>query len=200
MRKSSPKIVGFNANSLYLYCFGQEMPCSKEEYVEVDQPYDMEELRNQVMKGMLFGFLQVDIYVLNELIDKFSRFCPLFVVDSIPDELISSHVRVYQMRTGQKRFVESKKLLGVTCAEKILLYLPMLKWYLELFVSISSTAVHKYLKYESGWPFNWFAEEVSKARHNRDINSALKRLNDTQKLKGNLFYGKMIEDPMKHLK
>ena len=72
------------------------MPCSKEEYVEVDQPYDTEELRNQVMKGMLFGFPQVDIHVPDELIDKFSKFCPLFVVDSIPGELIPSHMREYQ--------------------------------------------------------------------------------------------------------
>ena len=34
--KVCARIVGFNTNSLLLHCSGQEMPCSKEEYVEVD--------------------------------------------------------------------------------------------------------------------------------------------------------------------
>ena len=95
--KICSKIVGFDANSRYLYCSGQEMPCSKEEYVEVEQPYDMEELCNQVMSS---EFFQVDIHAPDELIDKFSKFCPLFVMDSIPDNSIPSHLKEYQMKTG----------------------------------------------------------------------------------------------------
>ena len=101
-QKTCSKIVGFNTNSLYLYCSRQEIPCGKEEYIEVDQPYDTLELCNQVMKGTLFRFLQVDIHVLDELIDKFSEFCPLFVMESIPDELIPSHMHEYQTKMGQK--------------------------------------------------------------------------------------------------
>ena len=41
---------------------------------------------------------------------------------------------------------------------------------------------------------------VSQARCNGDNNPVLKQLGDTHKLKLNLFYGKMIEDLMKHLK
>ena len=62
------------------------MPCGKEEYVEVDQLDDMEELCNQVMNGELFGFFQVSIHVSDKLIDKFSEFCPLFIVDGTPEE------------------------------------------------------------------------------------------------------------------
>ena len=61
-------------------------------------------------------------------------------------------------------------------------------------------AIHKYLKYKSRRPFSWFLEELSKARHDRDNNPSLKQLLDTHKLKGNSFYGRMIEDQMKHLK
>ena len=50
----------------------------------------------------LFGFLQVDIHILDELTDKFTEFCPLYVVDSLPDELIPSHMCKYQTRTGRK--------------------------------------------------------------------------------------------------
>ena len=103
------------------------MPCSKEEYLDIDQPYNTEDLCNQVMKVMLFGFLQVDIHVPDELIDKFSEFCPLFVMDNISDELIPSHMKEYQTKTRRKTIYGTKTLEGATRAEKILLYSPILK-------------------------------------------------------------------------
>ena len=104
--KICAKVVGCNVNSLYLYCSGQEMPCGKEQYVKVDYPNDMEELCNQVMSRELFGFFQVNIHVPDEIMDKFSGLCPLFVMDRIPDELIPSHMQEYQTKTGQKQFLE----------------------------------------------------------------------------------------------
>ena len=76
------------------------MPGDNEEYIEVNGSYDTEEFCTQVMKGMLFGFLQVDIHILNERIVKFREFCPFFVMDSIPGELIPSHMCEYQRKTG----------------------------------------------------------------------------------------------------
>ena len=55
------------------------------------------------------------------------------------------------------------------------------------------------MKYKSSRPFSWFPE-VSGARRAGDSNPALKKLGDTKKLEGNSFYGKMIEDLIKHLK
>ena len=183
----------------FTYIALDNISCGKEQYVEVDQPYDMEELCNQVMKGMLLRFLQVDIHIPDELIDKFSKFCPCFVVDSIPDDSIPRNMHKYQMsRTGRKTIHGTKKLLGVTCANKILLHKPKLKWYLEHGLKV--IAIHKYLKYKSGQPFSWFPKEVSKARRDGDSDLALKQLGDTHKLKGNLSYGNMIEDLMNHLK
>ena len=87
---------------------------------------------------------------------------------------------------------ETKKLLGVMSATKILLYSPMLKWYLSYGLKV--TAIHKYLKYKSNQPFSWFPEGVSKVGHDEDNDPSLKQLSDTHKLKGNSFYGKMIEN------
>ena len=80
--------------------------------------------------------------------------------------------------------------------KKILLYMPLLKWYLSHGLKV--TTIHKYLNYKPGKPFEWFPEEVSQVRHYGNYNTALKQLGDTFKLKGNSFYGKMIEDLMKH--
>ena len=64
--KTCESVVGFDANSLYLYCLGDEMPCGKEEYVEVKNPKDqdtIDKICKDVINGDLFGFFQVDIHV-----------------------------------------------------------------------------------------------------------------------------------------
>ena len=79
--------------------------------------------------------------------------------------------------------------------EKVLLYMPLLKCYLSHGLKV--TAIHKYLKYEPRKPFEWLSEEVSQARCDGDNNPALKQVGDTFKVKGNLFYRKMIKNLMK---
>ena len=62
------------------------MPCSKESYVEVSNPQDssvIKDLSDKVMKNELFGFLQVDIHVPDELLEKFSEFSPLFIIEEV---------------------------------------------------------------------------------------------------------------------
>ena len=81
-------------------------------------------------------------------------------------------------------------------AEKILLYTPLLKWYIKHGVKV--TAYHKLLKYKGGRPFDWFPEEVAQARREADKNKDKKIVGETAKLKGNSFYGKMIEDIARH--
>ena len=64
--KTCKSVVAFDANSLYLYCSGQEMPCGKEENVEIEKPNDPElidKLYKDILEDKLFGFLQVGIYV-----------------------------------------------------------------------------------------------------------------------------------------
>ena len=56
--KTCKSVVGFDANSLYLYCLGDEMPCGKEEYAEVKNPKDPEtigQICKDVINGDLFG-------------------------------------------------------------------------------------------------------------------------------------------------
>ena len=82
--KTCASVIGFDANSLYLYCSGQEMPCGKESYVEVSNPQDyriINDLCAKVLTGELFGFLRADIHVPDKLPEKFSEFSPLSMVD-----------------------------------------------------------------------------------------------------------------------
>ena len=153
--KTCASIIGFSANSLYVYCSGQEMLCGKEEYVEVENPQDssvIKDLCDKVLMGELFDFLQVDIQVPDALLEKFNEFSPLFIIDSIPENQIPQHMKDYQERTGRSAIRGTKKLLGVTKATEILLYTLMLKWYLSHGLTV--TAIHKYLKYVARRPFS----------------------------------------------
>ena len=66
-------------------------------------------------------------------------------------------------------------------AEKILLYTPLIKWYLPH--GLRLTAVYYLIEYEPGMPFSWFPEEVANARCEAD-KDPLKKLLNVEKLKG----------------
>ena len=202
--KTCRAVLGFDANSLYLFCSGQEMPCGKEKVFSSNpeakpeqSSEEKDELIQNVLNNKLFGFFQVDIEVPEQLLDKFSEFSPLFILSEVPEDQIPQHMQDYKINTGRKKIKNNKKLLGVMKAEKILLYSPLLKWYLNHGLQV--TKIHKYISYTPGRPFKWFPEEVSSARRAADSDKNKKQLGDTAKLKGNSFYGKMIENLEKHM-
>ena len=174
------------------------MPCGKEKHVKLKTPKSLYNIRvhtNKVVKDKLFGFVLVDIEVPEELYEKFSEMSPLFVVDVITE--VPEYMKAYQKSTGRKENKDSKKLLGVMKAKQILLYTPLLlKWYIEHGLKV--TAFHEPLLYTSGRPFDWFPEEVAQARREADKHDDKKIVGETSKLKGNSFYGKMIEDIARH--
>ena len=146
------------------------MPCGKESYVKVSNPQDpsiIKDLCDKVLADELFQFLQVNIHIPDELLENFSELSPLFIIDEVPEDQIPQHMKDYQERTGRKTIRGTKKLLGVMRATEILLYTPMLKWYFSHGLKV--TAIHKYLKYESGKPFSWFPKQITSARRDEDI-------------------------------
>ena len=82
--------------------------------------------------------------------------------------------------------------------KKILLYRPLIEWYLQR--GLRLTAVHQLMEYKPDMPFSWFPEEVTNARREADKDPLKKQLGNVSKLKGNHFYGKMIEDLGRHEK
>ena len=193
-------VQGLDAKSLYLFCSGQELPCGKEKVFHCD-PRERSESEAEIIQNVLndkpFGFFQVDIEVPEQLRGHFSEFSPLFVISEVPEYQVPQHMQDYKINTGRKKIKNNKKLLGVMKAEKILLYSPLLKWYLNHGLQV--TKIHRYISYTSGRPFKWFPEEVSSARRAADQDKNKKQLGDTAKLKGNSFYGKMIENLEKHM-
>ena len=105
-------IMGYNGNSLYLYCLGDVIPFGKDMLVVHKNPFDqkrIEKFSRKVLKGKVFGFAKVDIEVPDELYEKFSEMSPLFVVQEIPDRDIPEEMKIYKEGTGRKTLKGTKK-------------------------------------------------------------------------------------------
>ena len=68
--KTCRSVQGLDANSLYLFCSGQEMPCGKEKVFKCNpeaKPEQSSEEKNEIIQNVLndklFGFFEVDIEV-----------------------------------------------------------------------------------------------------------------------------------------
>ena len=81
--KLTKGIIGYDASALYLYSSGDVMPCDKDTLAVNKKPYNQKRIAKfskYVLKGKVFGFVQVDTEVPGELYDKFTKMPPLFVV------------------------------------------------------------------------------------------------------------------------
>ena len=100
-------------------------------------------------------------------------------------------MRDYLKSSGRKRFPEQKKLLGALSAKKLLLYAPLLEWYLTNGLKV--TAVYRTIDYEPREIFSWFVTEVADNRRKGDADKDKALLAEVFKLLGNSAYGKFME-------
>ena len=191
------RILGYDANSLYPSTMMKEMPCGP----GFVKSYDNPEAYARVFPQFLwteewFGFAEVDIEVPEELWPEFEEFPPLFINRGVPDSAVPQHMHDYLQQSGRKRFPEQKKLLGVMSAKKILLYAPLLVWYLNQ--GLKLTAVYRTIDYEPREIFSWFVNEVANNRRKGDTEKDKALLAEVFKLLGNSAYGKFIEAVERH--
>ena len=191
------RILGYDANSLYPSTMMKEMPCGPG-YVK---SYDNPEAYARVFPQFLwmeewFGFAEVDMEVPEELWPEFEEFPPLFINRGVPDSAVPQHMHDYLQQSGRKRFPEQPKLLGVMSAKKILLYAPLLAWYLNH--GLKLTAVYRTIDYEPREIFSWFVNEVANNRRKGDADKNKALLAEVFKLLGNSAYGKFIEAVERH--
>ena len=143
-----------------------------------------------ILNDQYFGFFLVDIRVPDHLREKFSEFPPIFIVTQVPDEQIAPAMRAYRDRTGRAK--GARKLVSVLEAKKVVLYSPLIKWYLQKGLIIDQ--FYEAAIYNPGRPFSWFPEVVAQKRREADENPKLSQVGETYKLLANSAYGKMIEN------
>ena len=186
------RILGYDANSLYPRTMMKEMPCGPGYVQTYNNPEACAQVFPQLLwSGEWFGFAEVDIEVPRELWPDFEEFPPLFINRNIPDSAVPQHMHDYLRKSGRKRAPEQLKLLGVLSAKKILLYAPLLGWYLNR--GLKLTAVYRTIDYDPREIFSWFVTEVANNRRKGDQDKDKALLAEVFKLLGNSAYGKFIE-------
>ena len=183
-------IVGYDANALYLSTMLRDMPCGKGRVVHYNYEAAAPILTQRLKEEKWFGFAEVDTEIPKHLYPKFEEMCPFFYNKEVPVEAVPQHMLDYLKRTKRNRG-DGKKLVGALSAKKILLYAPLLRWYLEHGAVI--TNVYRTIDYQPTKIFTWFVEQVTEARRTGDREKSKGLLAEVFKLLGNSGYGKLIE-------
>jgi len=115
-----------------------DMPCGKEKVIDYEDPILAAiELKNAIINGKLFGFVKCKLATPKTPWTKFEEMPPIFV-----------------------------KLLGALEVDEILLYTPLLRWYIEHGLELQ--AVYTTIEYQPGKILVWFFNEVTDARRMGD--------------------------------
>ena len=183
-------IVGYDANALYLSTMLRDMPCGNGRVVHYNNEAAAPILTQRLKEEKWFGFAEVDIEIPEHLHPKFEEMCPFFYNKEVPVEAVPQHMLDYLKHTKRNRG-DGKKLVGALSAKKILLYAPLLRWYLEHGAVI--TNVYRTIDYQPTKIFTWFVEQVTEARRTGDKEKSKALLAEVFKLLGNSGYGKLIE-------
>ena len=157
-----PHIISYNANALYFSTMLRDMPGGKGEV----KKYTGQEGIERVKDSKWFGFAEVDIEIPQKLWMKFEEMPPFFYTRQIPKQAVPQHMKDYMERTGRKRG-DGKKLVGGLSAKKLLLYAPLLQWYVNHGAVI--TAVYCTIYYKPTKVLKWFVHEVTDARRTGDV-------------------------------
>lgn len=98
------------------------------------------DILEMVKAGELFGLIEVDIHVSDNLCDKFSEMPPIFKNVSVSRENLSEHMKEFAANTDHLKSPQ-RMLIGSLLGEKVLLITPLLVWYLEHGLKV--TKVHQ---------------------------------------------------------
>ncbi|KAE8961417.1 hypothetical protein PR001_g30048, partial [Phytophthora rubi] len=192
--KLCKKIIGYDANALYLWALGNEMPCGRLTTIE---PYPG--IIDDIKADKIFGFLECDIRTPDHLKDYFSEMTPIFkkvLIDCTDESVIGKHMFDHNQSREANRSKPARKLIGSYFGEKILIYAPLLKWYLSHGMEITNT--YSFINASSHKAFAPFMEAVSNARREGDSDKSQSMIAEMMKLIGNSAFGRSGMDMSKH--
>ena len=154
-----------------------------------------QEILDGVMDGSLFGFVQCDIHVPDELKERFAEMPPIFKNTTLKREDIGEFMMNYAVENGIMK-QPRRSLIGSYFGKKILLSTPLLRWYREHGLIV--TRVYEFVQYDPKACFESFGQEVSSARRDGDVSPDKAIIADSMKLLGNSSYGKTLTNVFKH--
>jgi hypothetical protein len=199
--KNVEKVVGFDANSLYLYCLEQDQLCGKLEWVSPEQPMESDNLRilqkkmteltteSQWLEFLteFYGLLEVDLKVSEEKYEYFGEMPPIFKNIEYSEEEGGEYMKKVIRKTKTK-FSTSRKLIASLKATKITITSTLLKWLVGKGVTV--TKLYGVIPAQRGRPFNDFVKWVSDERRKGDVDTTHAIIGESAKLVGNSAYGR----------
>ena len=154
-----------------------------------------DEIIQQIIKGEIYGFIECDISVPENLYEKFSEMSPIFKNTSLNRNHLSESMKEFAEKEGMLP-QEQRTLVGSMFGQKILLLTTLAKWYLNHGLII--TKIYQVIEYTPRRVFQSFGESVSNARRAGDKDPDQELIATTNKLIGNSSYGKTITEKLKH--
>ena len=150
-----------------------------------------------VIDGTLFGMVECDVRVPDNLREHFAEMQPIFKNTTVTRDDIGPYMRQYaeehNILTKPRRM-----LVGSYRGDKILLTTPLLRWHIAHGLVVDH--VYQVVEYERKPCFRNFGESVSTARRNGDVDPDKAIIAHTMKLLGNSAYGKTVTNVDRHRK
>ena len=149
----------------------------------------------QIRSGKMFGYVQCDIEVPEELKKKFANFPPIFKNTNVGRHDIGSLMQDYAEKKGllcqPRKMLISSYFLGNGT-----LITPLLLFYLDL--GLICKKIYRFVEYTPVKCFNKFVQSAGDARREGDENPSSSVVAETMKLLANSSYGYQIMDRSRH--
>ncbi|GMF34793.1 unnamed protein product [Phytophthora lilii] len=107
--KQCKKVIGFDANALYLWALGNDMPCGR---LVKEEAYDG--IIQDILDDKVFGFLECDIRTPDHLKDYFAEMTPIFknvLIVCTNENVIGTHMHAYNVSREKQRAKPARKLI-----------------------------------------------------------------------------------------
>ena len=155
------------------------------------------QLLQAVMEENIFGLVECDVKVPENLRSKFDEMPPIFknVEVSFDDigEWMQEFATEHQLLSKPRRM-----LIGSLTGHKITLITPLLKWYMAHGLVVEK--IYQIVEYVPRTCFQKAGERVSDARRAGDADPVKAIIAEMEKLKGNSYYGKTATRKEEHTK
>ena len=152
-------------------------------------------IQQAILDDELFGCIECDIHVPDDLKPLFTEMPPIFKNIEIDRADIGDFMRSFGEEHGimnQPR----RSLIGSMKGDKILLATPLVKYYLQKGLKI--TKIYQVVEFTPDPCFHAFGLAVSDARREGDADPSKAIIADTMKLVGNSSYGKSLTNKELH--
>ena len=104
-----------------------------------------EEILDNIIDGHIFGAVEVDLHVPENLKEYFSEMTPIFKHGKVTFDDIGEHMQDF-VKTNKIPFQDRNYLIGSMFAKKILLITPLLQWYVQHGIKV--TKIHQLIEFQ----------------------------------------------------